>query len=56
MINDSNVGTIGANFHIMDGYHFGKIDETISRIDKKLEDLCLELKSLNTMLENYHDK
>jgi len=39
---------------INEGYINGQMDETISRIEKKLEDLCKELKSLNTILENYH--
>lgn len=38
--------------YIMSGYNLGKVDEIISRIDKKLEDLCKELKELNTILEN----
>ena len=39
-----------------DSYNYGKVDETISRIDKKLEDLCKELKSLNTILENCNER
>jgi hypothetical protein len=41
---------------VNDRYIFGKVDETISRIDKKLEDLCKELKELNTILEKYNER
>jgi hypothetical protein len=44
------------NSEINDGYIFGKIHEEISRIEKELEVLCKELNSLNTILENNHDK
>lgn len=32
------------------------MDETVSRIEKKLEDLCENLKSLTTILENCNGK
>jgi len=44
------------NTAINDSYLFGQVDETISRIDKKLEDLCKELKELNTILENCNER
>lgn len=42
--------------NIRDSYNYGKVDETISRIEKKLEDICNELKSLTTILENCNGK
>jgi hypothetical protein len=44
------------NAYITSSYNFGKVDETISRIENKLEDLCNELKSLTTILENCNGK
>lgn len=39
---------------INDGYINGHMEETILRIEQKLEDLFNEITSLNTILENHH--
>lgn len=39
-----------------DSYNYGKIDETITRIEGKLKDICSEIKSLTITLENINAK
>ena len=41
---------------INDSYIFGQVDETILRIDGKLDDLYKELKELTAMLENCNER
>jgi hypothetical protein len=42
--------------YLTESYILGEVEETVYRIGKKLEVLCSELKSLNTILENNHER